>query len=316
MAVLREVGKALGVGLLRTPSLRRTAIQAARARRRNLILIYHRIGEPRDEPTRILPTLPVKVFRGQIDALRTLGKIVPLRDLLEPDIDEGVVRFAITFDDDDWRHHRFALPVLQSLDVQATFFLSGRSLHGLGPYWWELLEAAIDHHGLACVSRALDMPADSPAELAAAYQATPVPDRLRDMDVPDREYPRLEARDIRSLAETGMEIGFHTLHHPVLVDLPASEIDQALLTGRQDLSQAAGQPIELFAYPHGRANQSVSDRVKRAGYRAAFTGSARAVGPRSNKFLLSRWEPALLESDRFLASVALRLNLSDGVPLG
>ena len=63
------------------------------------------------------------------------------------------------------------------------------------------------------------------------------------------------------------------------------------------------------------AFEEVSDRVKRAGYRAAFTGSARAVGPRSNKFLLSRWEPALLESDRFLASVALRLNLSDGVPL-
>jgi peptidoglycan/xylan/chitin deacetylase (PgdA/CDA1 family) len=296
--------------------LRRTAIQAARIRRRNLILIYHRIGAPRDEPTRILRTLPVEVFRSQIDALRTVGTIVPLRDLLEPGRDDGAVRFAITFDDDDWRHRRFALPALQSLDVQATFFLSGRSLHGLGPYWWELLEAALDHHDLAHVSRALDMPADNPTELAAAYQAAPVPDRLRDMGVPDREYPELEARDIRSLAGAGMEIGFHTLHHPVLVDLPVSEIDRALLTGREDLSQAAGQPIELFAYPHGRGNRSVSDRVKRAGYRAAFTGSARAVGPRSNKFLLSRWEPASLESDRFLASVALRLNLSDGVPRG
>ncbi len=315
MAEPRKVVEALGVELLNKPALRRMAIQAARARRRNLILVYHRIDESRDEMPRILPTLPAKVFRGQIDALRTVGNIVSLRELLEPN-DEGLVRFAVTFDDDDWRHHRFALPILQSHGVEATFFLSGRALHGLGPYWWEVLEAAIDHHGLARVSRVLDMPANSAAELAAAYETAPAPDRLRDLDVPGREYPGLEVRDIRNLAEAGMEIGFHTLHHPVLVDLPAVQIDHALLTGQQDLSRVAGRPIELFAYPHGRANRMVADRVKRAGYLAAFTGSGRAVSPRTNKYLLSRWEPPFLEGDAFLASVALRLNLPGGAPRG
>jgi len=294
--------------------LRHTAIQAARARRRNLILIYHRIGDPHLEPTPIVPTLPAELFSRQIDALKSLGKIVPLRDVLGSDMDDWAVRFAITFDDDDWRHQRYALPVLQAQHVHATFFLSGRSLHGLGPYWWELLEAAIDHHGLARVSRALDMPADDPAGLAARYQAAPVPDRLRGLDVPGRDYSALDARHIRCLADAGMEIGFHTLHHPVLVDLPPPEVDRALLTGRQDLAQAAGQPVELFAYPHGQANQAVSKQVMQAGYQAAFTGSGRSVAARDNRFLLSRWEPSSLEGDAFLASVAMRLNLSDGVP--
>jgi peptidoglycan/xylan/chitin deacetylase (PgdA/CDA1 family) len=312
--VLKGIFKTVGIATLKRPSLRHTAIQAARSRRRNLILIYHRIGDPQGEPAGLLPTVPLEVFRRQIDALRTLGSIVSLRDLLKTETGYGAVRFAITFDDDDWRHPRFALPALRSMGVHATFFLSGRALYGLGPYWWERLEAALDRHGLARVSRTLEMPADNPAELAAAYERSPASDRLRDLDPPGRDYPALEAGDIRSLADAGLEIGFHTLHHPVLVDLPTSEVDWALVTGRRELSQAAGQPVELFAYPHGKASRAVSQRVERAGYRAAFTGSGRAIGPRSDRFLLSRWEPGSLDGDTLLASVAMRLNLPDGEP--
>jgi peptidoglycan/xylan/chitin deacetylase (PgdA/CDA1 family) len=310
--VSRKVIRALGVELLKNSSLRRKAIQAARTKRRNLILIYHRIDDSDKRPTEIVPALPTAVFRGHVDALRTLGRIVPLHELLEADDGEEIVRFSITFDDDDWRHQRIALPVLRSLGVEATFFLSGRTLHGLGAYWWEELESAIDRHGLEHVSRALSLPAKRPADLAAAYQAAPDPARLRDLTVPDRDYRALGAQAIRDLADAGMEIGFHTLHHPVLDGLSAARIDREIQTGRDELSHAAGRPIQLFAYPHGRASRLAAERVEQAGYRAAFTGNARAVGPNSDRFRMSRWEPGFLEGGAFVASVAMRLNLLDG----
>ena len=31
------------------------------------------------------------------------------------------------------------MPILQKHQIHATFFLSGRSLHGMGPYWWTRL---------------------------------------------------------------------------------------------------------------------------------------------------------------------------------
>ena len=129
----------------------------AARRGRALALVYHRV---RPQPVRtyeVVPCVPVEQFRGHVETLLAMGDIVPVDELIIARRSRRP-RFALTFDDDYATHVRHVLPVLRGLSVPATFFLSGRALHGLGPYWWEVLEAWMRHDGTEQVAKALDVP--------------------------------------------------------------------------------------------------------------------------------------------------------------
>ena len=106
-----------------------------------------------------------------MEALLALGDVVPLDELIVDRRSERP-RFALTFDDDYASHVRHVLPVLRELEVPGTFFLSGRSLHGLGPYWWEVLEAGMRRDGPGRVARALDVAGREPHAIARPARTT------------------------------------------------------------------------------------------------------------------------------------------------
>jgi peptidoglycan/xylan/chitin deacetylase (PgdA/CDA1 family) len=304
----RKGVETIGRSVLRIDPLRRSLMRAAADRGRTLILAYHRIRPDGARPEDIPPTITTDRFRRQLEILGAAGDIVPLSHLLANPHSAGNLRFAITFDDDDFNHMEHALPVLNALDIKATFFLSGRSLHGLGGYWWEGLEQAIRGNGLERVTNLLGVTAESPRDLARLCEGTSLSERVSELFPITDDHPRLGAHGIRTLANAGMEIGFHTLYHPVLSLLPQSEVDVALTSGRSQLAEAAGTSVDTFAYPHGRASPAVARRVEAAGYRAAVTNLSFVFKPASDPFLLGRWDPRSVDDDAFPRSLALRLN--------
>jgi len=273
-----------------------------RAARRGIgvALVYHRVAPEVSEPYQIVPTLQLAHFRRQMELLREVGDVLPLDELLANDRAERP-RFAVTFDDDLATHAKFALPALRELGIRATFFLSGRCLHRLPPYWWELLEADIAVDGLPAVCARLGARASTPADLAAQCEGTPLVERIHQDFARRSDSKRCRARllegaqlgpdEIRALASAGMDLGFHTLAHELLPSLPDPRVEEALREGREELQDASGQRLELLAYPHGKTDSRVSRLARGAGYRAAFTGTGRAIGARSGRFALSRWEP-------------------------
>jgi peptidoglycan/xylan/chitin deacetylase (PgdA/CDA1 family) len=295
-----------------TTALRRRAVnEAARRiaalRGRSLALVYHRVVPDGSARRAVVPSLPEALFRRQVEALGELGEIVPLAELPGERDRQRQVRFALTFDDDYDTHADRVLPVLSGLGVQATFFLSGRSLHGLGPYWFEVLELLIHRHGLSGVAGRLGVSAGTPAELAIACERDPHRQRLLEQ-VADQPAGHLRRDQIQALAAAAMTIGFHTLHHRALTALEGDAQGQALTEGRQELAAVAEQPLRLFAYPHGNSEQRVATRVRAAGYTGAWTSLPNAMRPGDDPFLLGRWEPGPLEIDDFLVKVAVRLH--------
>ena len=297
-----------GEAALRNAALRRAALALAAARGRGLALVYHRVRPEGAAPHEVVRGMQSALVREQIALLGELGDIVTLaelvRDLGRP---SARVRFAVSFDDDDLGHTHVALPLLRSLRVSATFFLSGRALHGLGPYWWITLERLIAERGLDDMCRILGVTASSPVELAAKCEGTSLVDRL---ESDSAQAQRIHSGDgeIRALVDGGMSIGFHTVHHLLLPTLPAEALAHELVQGRAELAEAAGTPVTLLAYPHGRATRREAQAAREAGYDAAFTGGGHPIGAQSNRYLLDRWEPDALGSDAFAAAVALRLN--------
>jgi peptidoglycan/xylan/chitin deacetylase (PgdA/CDA1 family) len=239
-------------------------------------------------------------------ALKTVGDVLPLADLLSWSRPTARPAFAVTFDDDDPGYVVHLLPILTELGIPATFFLSGRSLHGLGPYWWRLVDRSIAEIGLDRTAALLGHTARTVEELATACKCAATVDAL----APRLSPPVMQADDIRTLARADMTIGFHTLHHPVLPFLNDEELDRALIEGREALAAVAAAPVDLLAYPYGRADARVARAAERAGYTAALTADWRSVSRDSDLFLMSRWQPGPLAARDFLAQAALRINLA------
>jgi peptidoglycan/xylan/chitin deacetylase (PgdA/CDA1 family) len=270
-----------------------------------LALVYHRV---RPEPLReyeIVPCVPVRQFREHVEALLTMGDIVPAGELITSQRSRRP-RFALTFDDDYATHFSYVLPVLRELNVPATFFLSGRALHGLGPYWWEVLESRLRHEGPERVATLLDLSHAEPRAIAAACEEDPA--RQHDLEAAGADTDgQLCPEDIAALGAAGMTIGFHTVTHPVLPQLAPEDRHRALTEGREPLQDLTGQRLTALAYPHGRADAVTAADARAAGYQAAWTGAGTAVSHRSDRWLLGRWEVGAIDARTLRARTLARL---------
>jgi peptidoglycan/xylan/chitin deacetylase (PgdA/CDA1 family) len=85
----------------------------------------------------------------------------------------------------------------------------------------------------------------------------------------DRGGPRkrlLDARQVRQVAEAGMEIGSHGLRHVRLPALPQPLLRRELQQSRQILEHLTGGVVTGFCYPFGQAGQREVTAVRSAGY--------------------------------------------------
>lgn len=319
--VLRPLKRPLGRAALkamRSRALRSSALRFAAARGHALVLMYHRIDPRGPQPWEMVRTFSVDAFREHLDVILAVADVVGVHDATAPPgtapaVHQGISgppaaarpRVCLTFDDDDPRFTEHVLPILTTHRIPATFFLSGRALHGLGPYWWEHLEAEIAAEGLAAVNARLGTHAADPMALARQVidgAVPPIPAAGAPGDL-----PQMEVAQMRALADAGMTIGFHTIGHPALPKLPPAERQAALRDGRDALAAAVGQPLDTFAYPYARWDDATARDARDAGYALAFTGQGRAVRRASDRWRLGRWEPGHGSKDAFAAELALRL---------
>jgi peptidoglycan/xylan/chitin deacetylase (PgdA/CDA1 family) len=303
-ALLKWAGKAV----LRVAPLHAAAMRAAAARGNGLAVLYHRVTtDDAAPPGDLVPSIPRRLLRRQLEALGEVGELVPLERLRAPAVDRRRPRFGLSFDDDYRSHGEQVLPILQGLGVTGTFFLSGRSLHHLGPYWFESLERLVAEQGLEHTQRRLGVDAATATDLAALCERSPRLQHLVSTAV-DLAPRHLRPPQITELAKAGMAVGFHTLHHRRLVDLDGEGLRRALADGREALEAAIGRRVDLLAYPHGKADARVAAAARTAGYRMAWTGWPRPVRSADDPFLLGRWEPGPLQTDAFVAALAIRVN--------
>ena len=193
---------------------------------------------------------------------------------------------AVTFDDDVESHARIAAPALRAAGVPSTFFLTGRTLDGPAPFWWDDLER-VHTPPPSLREAAARMEALSPAERAAAAS------ELR-RAAPAGGDRGLSAADVRELARE-FEIGFHTRTHDPLATVPDAGLATLVQEGREAVAEAAGKEIVSFAYPHGRADERAAAAIRAAGYEWAYTGAANAVRADTDRLLIPRFAAATTE---------------------
>jgi peptidoglycan/xylan/chitin deacetylase (PgdA/CDA1 family) len=77
--------------------------------------------------------------------------------------------------------------------------------------------------------------------------------------------------EMKELLAMGMEIGSHTVTHPVLTQIPMSDVDRELRDSRRMLEDVLGREVTSFCYPAGRFNRGIVQRAAHAGYRVCRT---------------------------------------------
>ena len=92
---------------------------------------------------------------------------------------------------------------------------------------------------------------------------------------PDAGWTRLLTEDeLRELARLGVEIGSHGESHRDLGSAAYEEALGELARSREALTEVLGAPVDVAAYPYGRASLAARKACRAAGYSAACRSTA------------------------------------------
>jgi len=282
------------------------------------VLIFHRVLAARDE---LWPEEWVAdEFERICEWMSAWFHVLPL--------DEAAKQLAagrlppraacITFDDGYADNRTVACPILLRHGLCATFFVSTGYLNG-GRMWNDTItetvrrtrEDALElrgprlrslgvvpmrgaddkRAGLRALIRSIKylQPQERSEAIAELFEAARVsPQELSTTLM-------MSSEQVRELRACGMQIGAHTVNHPILAKLAEGDAAREIGESRDSLEALLGEKVGLFAYPNGRPGEDYLARdvalVKRHGFSAAVS-TAHGVGlPSTDSFQLPRFTP-------------------------
>lgn len=284
---LRRAGAALA-GSFAPPILKLTRRRPALG----VILAYHRIGTANGSLLdHGLWNASAEQFASQIRFLHNHSDLISLGEMPAA-IESGSGRYtAITFDDGYSDNHDVALPILTDNRATATFFISTGLVDNPRTPWWDELAwivrtttrdridvpgradpLAISDNRAGTIRRvqtaAKRLPGGSldefVAQVAESAGTGRIPRELRP--------PWLSWDQVREMRQAGMEIGGHTVNHPVLSRLAPEVQEYELAESFRRIAAELGEPPRSMSYPVGgpEAYDGVTkDAARAAGWELA-----------------------------------------------
>jgi len=312
-------------------------LSPAGERARLNVLIFHRVLREPD------PLFPDEVDAARFDELLSWVKswfnVLPLDEAARR-LQEGSLparAAALSFDDGYADNHDVALPLLQKHGLPCSFFVATGFLDG-GRMWNDTLiesvrlsaKPLLDLRGLqdgrgedlgqhtlgdtasrrAALGRLIERVKYLPPEprlacvnaIAARAEVNP-PDDLM-----------MSSEQVRGLRRGGMQIGAHTVSHPILAKLAANQAADEMGRSRDALQALLGEKVGMFAYPNGKPGTDYLPDVHPAivrelGFDAAVSTRWAAARRGDDVFQIPRFTP--WDRGRLKFGVRLARNLSN-----
>ena len=292
------------------------------------ILIYHRVLVSPDFMRS--GEADIEAFNWQMELLATYFNVLPLDVALEKLQTNQLPGRAvcITFDDGYADNLKNAVPILKKYGLPATFFIATGFLNG-GRMWNDSIIEAIR----IMPETKLDLTAinlgkfelDTQLKKAAASEA--IIKQLKHLQPQQR---KLTTEHIISLAEDlpndlmltndqllelhhhGMEIGGHTVTHPILAKLDVDSARKEIADNKIALETILDQKLRFFAYPNGKPGQDYlpehTEILKDMGYQAALSTQWGVANQSSDFWQLPRFTPWDQDPLKFMGRMMLMYN--------
>lgn len=94
--------------------------------------------------------------------------------------------------------------------------------------------------------------------------------------------------EVYKLIKNGIEIGSHTLNHPILTKVSINTARKEITDSKTNIEKRFGINIKVFCYPHGKYNSNIKVLVKQAGYECAITTDQGVNNKNSDLYALKR----------------------------
>lgn len=292
---------------------------AGTVQKRLSVVLFHRVLSA---PDAVLVDEPdVEQFRLRVRWLKSAFRLMSLREAAERLLARDLPPRAavITFDDGYADNASNAMPVLLEEGVPATFFCTTRYVDG-GMMWndrvveavraWEgdVLDAGETGFGrfeldgrrhevaLSLLMALKYRPYDERDALAT---------RLLELAGARPAAPMMNEAQIASLHDNGMEVGGHTVSHPILTALDPEEARAEIAANKASLERIIGSMLSTFAYPNGQPGRDFDgahvEMVREAGYIAAVTTAPGTASYGTSPFEIPRFSPWDATRSRYIA---------------
>jgi peptidoglycan/xylan/chitin deacetylase (PgdA/CDA1 family) len=276
------------------------------------VLAYHRVVPERDPMRSGEPT--AAEFESRMRWVAANFEVLPLADAVRALREDRLPKRAlsITFDDGYADNHDLALPVLRQLGLPATFFIATGYLDGgcmfndvviealrtapgpsldLTDLGFGQLPVASDEQRRHAAGRILEklkyaMPRrrDEVAQQIGARAGAVAPSALM-----------MTSAQVKALHTAGMEVGAHTVTHPILAEISLERARKEINDGRARLEEITSAAVRVFAYPNGRPGRDYRREhaalARELGFEAAVSTAWGAARPGGDFYQIPRFTP-------------------------
>ena len=233
------------------------------------ILAYHRVLDsmPDDFPyDRDVISCNSGEFRREMEFVARNFDVVTFKNIAENGVESYRRPLVITFDDGYKDNYDVVLPILKEMGIPAVFFVTTDYINGNEIPWWDeiYLYGGKEIYSLHKIKSASDkerlqMLEELRNTTSGYYQQN---DRLM-----------MNWDEVRKLADAGMEIGSHTVSHPILRNIrDIKKVKFEIVESKKIIEKNIGRNVISFSYPVGRmssADNDIVEVVKNAGYEYA-----------------------------------------------
>jgi len=264
-----------------------------------LVFNYHRVGDGSTSLfDRAIYSASQEEFDRQVSFLKKGFDIVRVDDL------DDVMRHRqravmITFDDGYRDNYEFAFPILKQHSAPATFFLTSGFLDAGTIAWWdeiawmvrsatakwlypsrlvpELIPLSSSMEREEAICRLLSIYKTLSTDQSETFLnalAHHTGSGRASQDLARDQWMSWEM--IREMDQSGMDIGGHTISHPVLSQSSTEEQREEIFGSKSRIESMLGHPITAFSYPVGQPDsftEQTQQLLHEAGYRWAFSFS-------------------------------------------
>jgi peptidoglycan/xylan/chitin deacetylase (PgdA/CDA1 family) len=292
-----------------------------------LTFFFHRVLDKPD------PMMPGEIDARQFDQILTwIGeqfRVLAPRDACEQWLEGALPSRAaiISFDDGYRDNHDVAMPILRHHRMQAAFFIATGYLGNGVQFNDRLTEAfrrldndsfdagwlglgVLPTGSLSTRLHTLEQVREAAKYLdpAARWQAVERIESICGLRPGDprsaqRERVMMTPEEVAALFANGMEIGGHTVTHPILQSIDDAAAFDEIRSGRDALAALVGHAPSLFAYPNGKLGADFDLRhaqmARRAGFEYAFSTERGVATKQTDAMLMPRFMPWDTKALRF-----------------
>jgi len=277
-----------------------------------LVLVYHQVTTQEEKYS--LGGITQKQLDQHVTLLKKAFNILSINEALLK-LTSGTLpknSLVITFDDGYKDNVENALPVLKKHKVSGLFFVCPGLIES--EYMWndvlvEYLQAENSKQKIASVLNEYELDRDEIIDSLGSNEKgiSKIVSLVKYLESNERSdlcksllskidtsklKQLMSADNINQLDKSGMDIGSHSLTHPIL---SCQNNDQALneiVASKVKLEELISSEIRYFAYPNGKLNRDYNDShakmVEDAGYQAGFSTNWGTLNHAEDNFHIPR----------------------------